>query len=66
MFTDKNGYSDTAVAGDLYDIFSGGKVGYAYPDDIYRTDFEGCIDGKITIDEFIVEANRKLAAYLNE
>lgn len=66
LFTDKNGYSDTAVAGDLYDIFSGGKVGYAYPDDIYRTDFESCIDGKITIDEFIIEANRKLAAYLNE
>lgn len=66
LFTDKSNYSDTAVAEDMYRIFSGGKVGYAYSDDIYRADFERCLTGGITLDEFIAEADRKLSAYLNE
>lgn len=66
LFTDKSNYSDTAVADDMYGIFSGGKVGYAYSDDIYRADFESYLAGNITLDEFIAEADRKLSAYLNE
>ena len=66
LFTDKSNYSDTAVADDMYGIFSGGKVGYAYSDDIYRSDFERYLTGGITLDEFITEADRKLSAYLNE
>lgn len=66
LFTDKSNYSDTAVADDMYGIFSGGTVGYAYSDDIYSADFERYLSGKITLDEFIAEADRKLSAYLNE
>ncbi len=66
IFTDKSNYSDTAVADDMYRIFSDGKVGYAYSDDIYRADFERYLTGGITLDEFIAEADRKLSAYLNE
>lgn len=66
LFTDKSGYSDTAVAKDMYNIFADGKVGYAYSDDIYRSDFERYLMGEIALDKFITEADRKLSAYLNE
>lgn len=66
LFTDKNNYSDTAIAEDMYRIFSDGTVGYAYSEDIYRADFERYLMGRITLDEFIIEADRKLNAYLNE
>ena len=66
LFTDKSGYSDTAVSEDMYEIFTGGMVGFAYSDDIYRADFESYLAGKITLGEFIAEADRKLSAYLNE
>ncbi len=66
LFTDKNNYSDTAIAEDMYRIFSDGTVGFAYSEDIYRADFERYLMGSITLDEFITEADRKLSTYLNE
>ncbi len=66
IFTDKSNYSDTAVTRDLYGIYESGKVGYAYSNDIYRTDFERYLAGELTLDDFIAEADRKLSVYLNE
>ncbi|MCM1333598.1 MAG: hypothetical protein NC084_08760 [Bacteroides sp.] len=66
LFADQANYSDTAVARDLYAIFSAGRVGYAYSDDLYRADLERYLIGELTLDEFIAEADRKLTAYLNE
>lgn len=66
MLSDKTMYSDTTCAADLYDIFANGVIGYAYPDELYRTDFTRFLSGEITIDEFIAEADRKLSAYRSE
>ncbi len=66
MLSDKAMYSDTMCASDLYNIFENGIIGYAYPDELYRTDFTAYLSGKITLDEFIAEADRKLSVYFNE
>lgn len=66
LFTDKAAYSDNELSKGLYEIYSGGKVTFAYSGEIYHSDFERFLGGEITIDEFISEADRKLSAYLNE
>lgn len=66
IFTDKSKYSDTAVVADIYDIFVDGVISYACPIEIYSADFESYLAGRITLDEFIAEADRKYMAYLNE
>ncbi|MBQ8613292.1 MAG: hypothetical protein IJ416_03665, partial [Ruminiclostridium sp.] len=66
MIRDRSMYSDTECADDLYRIFENGIIGYALPDEIYRTDYMSYLAGKISLDEFIAEADRKLSAYKGE
>ena len=66
MIKDRLMYSDTECADDLYGIFENGIIGYAFPDEIYRTDYMSYLAGKISLDEFIAEADRKLSAYKGE
>ena len=66
MLSDKEMYSDTRCVADVYGIFENGVIGYACPDELYRTDFTRYLSGQLTLDEYITEADRKLSAYLNE
>ncbi len=66
MLSDKEMYSDTKCADDLYEIFENGIIGYAFPDEIYRTDYMSYLAGEMSLDEFIAEADRKLSAYKGE
>lgn len=47
-------------------ILDNGSIVFNCPNDIYSTAFYDYIDDKITLDDFITEADRKLSAYLNE
>ena len=66
MIRDRSMYSDIECADDLYRIFENGIIGYAFPDEIYRTDYMSFLAGKMSLDEFIDEADRKLSAYKGE
>lgn len=66
MLSDRAMYTDIPCAQDMYDIFADGVVGYAYPAELYDSDFKRYLSGQISIDEYITEADRKLSAYLNE
>lgn len=50
----------------LKEVYNNTDVRFSYSGEIVMNDFYGYLEGKITLDEFISEANRKLSAYLNE
>ncbi|MCM1333601.1 MAG: extracellular solute-binding protein [Bacteroides sp.] len=66
MFADSSIYDKNRLYRDLHRIQENSVIRFAYPYEIYGTDFEDYLDDKITLDEFIKEADRKLSAYLNE
>lgn len=51
---------------DLKEVYKNTDVRFSYSGEIVMNDFYKYLEGKITLDEFISEANRKLSAYLNE
>lgn len=66
LFADKSKYEGEDIVSDIYDIFSGAKVGYAISAEIYKETFDDYLSGKISLEGFIEEADRKLKAYFNE
>lgn len=66
LFADKSKYEGESIISDIYDIFSGAKVGYAISAEIYKEAFDDYLSGKISLEDFIEEADRRLSAYLNE
>lgn len=65
MLADKSLYSGE-YAQSLYAAYSNSAIIFDVPSEIYHSDFERYCGGEITLDEFIAEADRKLAAYINE
>lgn len=51
---------------DLKEVYENASVRFSYSGEIVINDFYSYIEGKITLDQFIGEANRKLSVYLNE
>ena len=51
---------------DLKEVYKNADVRFSYSGEIILNDFYGYLEGKLTLDDFISEANRKLSAYLNE
>ena len=66
LFVDKSKYEGESIVSDIYDIFSCAKVGYAISAEIYKEAFDDYLSGKISLEDFIEEADRRLSAYLNE
>ncbi len=66
MLADKSTYENTPFAQDVYSIYQNGEICFQIPSEIYAEDFESFCSGKINLDEFITEADRKLSVYLNE
>lgn len=66
MLSDKSTYESTAIAQDLYSVYENGEIYFQIPAEIYTLDFEKYCADEITLEEFIVEAERKLLTYLNE
>ena len=66
VFSDKTTYTDSVFVNDLYGIYENSEICFNISSEIFFDDYQNyCSDG-ITLDEFIAEADRKLAAYLNE
>ncbi|MBD5129863.1 MAG: hypothetical protein HDT43_08065 [Ruminococcaceae bacterium] len=59
-------YKMSEFYSDLKSILDNGSISFRCPNEIYAESFANYIDGEITLDEFITEADRKLSAYLNE
>lgn len=66
MLVDSKFFTKSQFHGELYDIYKNATVRFTYSDEIYASDFENYLSNKITLDEFITEADRKLSAYMNE
>ncbi len=66
LFSDKSKYGDLNIISDLYDIFADAELGFAISNEIYFSDFESYLSGKITLDQFIEDADRKYSTYMNE
>lgn len=66
LFHDRNRYPSVQAFSDLYDIYSNGEIAFTYPDELYMKDYEKYLLDEIDLDTFILEANRKLHAYMNE
>ena len=66
LFADRNKYLPTTFASDIYGIIENGEIGFAYPDEVYINDYEKYLNGQISLDDFMTEADRKFAAYMNE
>lgn len=63
---DKSLYSDKTYTRDLYDIYSHSEIYFRLPDDIISSELEKYINDEISMEEMIIESERKLLAYLNE
>ncbi len=50
----------------LKEVYKNTDVRFSYSGEIIMNDFYAYLEGKMTLDNFIKEANRKLSAYLNE
>lgn len=50
----------------INNIYQSSTVIMGIPDEIYYSDYEKYLADKITLDDFIFEASRKMSAYMNE
>lgn len=66
MFTASPIYEKNQLFRDLHTIHENGVMRFAYPYEIYGAIFEDYLNDKISLEEFIKEADRKLSMYLNE
>lgn len=66
MFTDSPIYEKNQFYQDLHRIQENGVMRFAYPYEIYGETFDDYLNDKISLEEFIKEADRKLSMYLNE
>lgn len=66
MFDDPSKYTDDPYVKSLFEVYRNGEISFDIPSEIYYNDFDRYLEGEITLDEFVSEADRKLSAYLNE
>lgn len=66
MFTASPIYAKNQLFQDIHNIHENGVMRFAYPYEIYGAAFDDYLDDKISLEEFIKEADRKLSMYLNE
>lgn len=51
---------------ELKSVLNEGRITFRCPNEVYTAPFVSYINGDLTLDAFIAEADRKLSAYLNE
>lgn len=59
-------FSDTALAKDLFNIYSNAEVHFTPSDDMFWTDYIDYQNGNISLDSLVSEIERKTDMYLNE
>lgn len=63
---DKNLYEVNNYTKALYKIYDNSVVDFLAPDSIYLNNFYKYLDSDMSLDEFIMEADRQMQIYLNE
>lgn len=66
LLADQEKYSDDEFTQSLYSVYSNAEVFLNIPSEIYWDDFDMYLNGEISIEQYITEADRKLKVYLNE
>ncbi|MGN0699640.1 MAG: hypothetical protein ACI4J8_01425, partial [Oscillospiraceae bacterium] len=67
VLTPENGvYSDNDTVRQMTELYNSAEVYFTYPTEIYWDDFCSYLSDKISLEQFIAEADRKLIVYLNE
>lgn len=66
LLADPSAHTDDPYVKSLFEIYQNGEIYFEIPREIYYDDFNCYLEGTLTLDEFIAEADRKLSAYLNE
>lgn len=67
MLKDESTYDmDNPFVKDLYEHIAGGTIEFRMSDDVYLNTFWNYLDGEITLDDAIAEADRKLKIYKGE
>lgn len=59
-------YETSDFYSELKSVLDNGSIVFNCPNDVYEDAFYNYVDDKLTLDDFIAEADRKLSAYLNE
>lgn len=63
MLEDKKSYTDTAAAGEFYDIYKNGIISFAIPEELYLDDIIAYLSGEKELEEVILESDRKIDIY---
>ena len=63
---EEGNYTDSETVKQMIDLCADAKIHFRYPDELYWDDFSSYLADKISLDDFITEADRKLKTYLNE
>lgn len=66
LLADKGKYSDDEFTQSLYGVYSNAEVFINIPPEIYWDDFDMYLNGEMSVERYIEEADRKLKAYLYE
>lgn len=59
-------YQTSDFYSELKSVLNEGRITFRCPNEVYASAFASYINGDITLDEFITEADRKLSAYVKE
>ncbi len=63
---DEGTYTDSGTVKQMIVLCENARVHFSYPWELYYWDFIDYLEDKISLDDFITEADRKLKTYLNE
>lgn len=66
MLDDKSLYSDSEYISELFEIYRDTEVFFRIPDEILLEPVKQYREGALSLDDLIIESDRKLSAYLNE
>ncbi|MGN1338932.1 MAG: hypothetical protein ACI4WS_01440, partial [Oscillospiraceae bacterium] len=66
LLADTDKYSDDDFTQSLYGVYSNAEVFVNVPSEIYWDDFDKYLNGEMSVERYIEEADRKLKVYLYE
>lgn len=66
LLTDNPIYKTDDYFKDLREVYENSTIRFSLDHNIFMNDFYNYVNGKLTLDSFILEAERKLKMYLNE
>jgi hypothetical protein len=59
-------YSTSDFYQAVKEVYGDAQIRFTYSSELYADDFNDYLDGTVSLEDFIAEADRKLSAYKNE